>query len=166
MYPPTISFASMNGPSIAPDAVSIFPLGFSLPPMSTTLSLNFSFHAFQTANISCMRAGDGAWPSIGLLWRNMYLWFGIFSPRLAPTGWRHPKTREAWAVGHPGRRFPKPNRRARRTSAAGELRFQLRPARVQAVDLELALVDGGEQGDQLGVVAGVLGVFALGARLP
>src|SRR5215831_58514 len=85
MYPPTISFASMNGPSIAPDAVSTFPLGFNLPPMSTTLSLNFSFQAFQTANISCMRVGDGGSPSIGLLWRNMYFWLGIFSPRLAPT---------------------------------------------------------------------------------
>src|SRR5262245_2690738 len=85
MYPPMISFASTNGPSTAPEPVSTFPLGFSLPPMSTTLSLNFSFQALQTANISCICVGDGGWPSIGLLWRNMNFWLGIFSPRLAPT---------------------------------------------------------------------------------
>src|SRR6516164_3668739 len=46
-------------------------------------------------------------------------------------------------------------------STAGELRFQLGPTRVEAVDVGLALVDGGEQGDQLGGVAGVLGALAL-----
>src|SRR5215471_2704815 len=102
----------MNGPSIAPDAVSTLPPGFSLPPMSTTLFLNFSFQVFQTVNISCMRVGDGGCPSIGLLWRNMYRWLGIFSPRLAPPALAGAlKTREEWAVGHPHGRILKANRR-------------------------------------------------------
>src|SRR4029077_10858905 len=86
MYPPTISLASTNGPSIAPDAVSTLPLDLSLPPMSTTLSWNFAFQVFQTENISCICAGEGGFASVGLRWRNMYFWLGISSPCWLPTG--------------------------------------------------------------------------------
>src|SRR3954468_12995264 len=51
-----------------------------------------------------------------------------------------------------------------RGSGAGDLLFQLGPACEQSIDLGLALLDGGEQRRQLGVIARVLGVLAVGAR--
>src|SRR5262245_16417719 len=66
--------------------------------------------------------------------------------------------------GDLARRRRKAARRSERR-VAGELRFQLGPARVEAVDGGLAFVDGGEQGDQLRGVARVLGLLARGARL-
>src|SRR3954452_24570824 len=62
---------------MAAEAVTTLPLGRSLPPMSTTFCWNFSFQAFQTGNISCIRAGDGGCWSRGARCRKRYFWLGI-----------------------------------------------------------------------------------------
>src|SRR5262245_50307891 len=85
MYPPTISFDSTNGPSVAADVVTTLPPGMSLPPISRILSLNFSFHALKAAYMSCICAGEGCccrFPG-WLRWRNRYF-LDIGSPMSAP----------------------------------------------------------------------------------
>ncbi len=59
MKPPTTSLDSTKAPSVTPVDVTTLPPGFSLSPMSTMLSLNFSFQALKAAYISCICAGDG-----------------------------------------------------------------------------------------------------------
>src|SRR5258708_32619231 len=59
MYPPTAYFDSTKGPSVAPDSDTTLPPALSFPPMSTMLSLNFSFQALNAAYISCICAGEG-----------------------------------------------------------------------------------------------------------
>src|SRR5262245_22391399 len=79
MYPPTISFASTNGPSETPVVVTTLPPGFSFAPMSAISALNFSFHALNAAYISCICAGEGDVPFCpgALRWITRYLRVGI-----------------------------------------------------------------------------------------
>jgi hypothetical protein len=39
---------------VAPEVVTTLQPGINLPPISRILSLNFSFHALNAANISCI----------------------------------------------------------------------------------------------------------------
>jgi hypothetical protein len=76
MYPPTISFTSTKGPSVAPVFVTTVPPGWRGAPMSIILSLNFSFHASNVAYISCICAGEGCCDCRGWL-RWMKRYFGM-----------------------------------------------------------------------------------------
>src|SRR5436309_14312285 len=96
MKPPTISFASANGPSVTPEAVTTLPDGFSLLPISRILPLNASFHALKAANISCIWAGEGLFWLGAPRYMQRYFWVDMDSPRvvLLPSVGRHPK--DAW----------------------------------------------------------------------
>src|SRR5258708_39413687 len=78
MNPPTISLVSTKGPSVTPNAATIFPPGLSLPPISRMFALNFSFQALKTAYISCICAGEGCccFPG-GLRWMNRHFCVAI-----------------------------------------------------------------------------------------
>src|SRR5438477_6398705 len=84
MNPPTISFASANGPSVTPEAVTTLPDGFSWLPISRMLCLNVSFHALKAANISCIWAGEGLFWLGAPRYMQRYFWVGIGSPIVAP----------------------------------------------------------------------------------
>src|SRR6267142_2857546 len=105
MYPPTTSFDSTKGPSVAPDSVTTLPPALSFPPMSTILSLNFSFQALNAAYISCICAGEGCCGFCcgvrgALRWINRYfgilvlLWFSVSISANTLT------TREGMPIGH------------------------------------------------------------------
>src|SRR5438876_12334171 len=86
MKPATISFASAKGPSVTPEAVRTLPEGFSLLPISRILSLNFSFHSLEAANISCICAGEGLFWLGAPRYMQRYFWVdigfssGLFAP--------------------------------------------------------------------------------------
>src|SRR5436190_3840247 len=77
MKPPTTSFASANGPSVTPEAVTTLPDGFSLLPISRILPLNASFHVLNAANISCIWAGEGLFWLGAPRYMQRYFWLDI-----------------------------------------------------------------------------------------
>src|SRR5882762_382761 len=107
MKPPTISFASANGPSVTPEAVTTLPEGFSLLPISRILSLNFSFHPLNAANISCICAGEGLFWLGAPRYMQRYFWVDIgFSwGYLRPSVGRHPKDARRGANRTPEKKF-------------------------------------------------------------
>src|SRR5258708_1055096 len=103
MKPPTISFPSAKGPSVAPEAVTTLPDGFSWLPISRMLGLNFSFHPLKAANISCICAGDGLALWLGApRYMHRYFLVGIgFSSGFKPIEWGViQETREERRIGH------------------------------------------------------------------
>src|SRR6266550_996191 len=92
MNPPTISFASANGPSVTPEAVRTLPEGFSLLPISRIFALNVSFHALKAANISCIWAGEGLFWLGAPRYMQRYFWVNVvLLGCLLPSVGRHPK---------------------------------------------------------------------------